>query len=228
MTKRNPLDRLINTNNTVGASPAPSTLDLIPTARQVKRDARSEQQIEKRKASRKAFDKRYPNFGYFIPEHLHMEAKALRATILGLAQNKEKNLNVTEISMTTSLVVWALAQVRTGKLIITGTPNSRRKMTVIIEDVTDTWEKTPVEIKPVEKKMPVKRMTIAYRFPPDVEKQIRELTGDALPKGEVLVRLLQHAVQAVQNGDTKINIAPMEMRQVASIVDLKKAGDSWA
>jgi hypothetical protein len=226
MTKRNPLDRLIKTDS---SSPAPSTLDLIPTARQVKRDARSEQQIEKRKASRKAFDKRYPNFGYFIPEHLHMEAKVLRATILGLAQNKEKNINVTEISMTTSLVVWALAQVRAGKLVITGTPNARRrKMTVIIEDVTDTWQKTPLEIKPVEKKMPVKRMTIAYRFPRDVEKQIRELAGDALPKGEVLVRLLQYAVQAVQNGDTKINTAPMEMRQVASIVDVKKAGDSWA
>jgi hypothetical protein len=226
MTKRNPLDSLIKTNP---SSPVPSTLDLIPTARQVKRDAQTEERIAKNKARRKVFDKINPCFGYFIPEHLHPEAKSLRATILGLSKNKEKDINVTEISMTTGLVMWALAQVRAGKLVITGTPNARRrKMTVIIEDVTDAWEKTPFEIKSVEKKIPAKRLVFTYRFPRDVDKQISELAGDALPKGEVLIRLLQHAVRAVQNSDARIKTSAMEIRQVASIVDLKKASDSWA
>lgn len=227
MTKRNPFEAM--TASDASPSPSPeSVVAMIPTATQKKRDAKSAEQIEKRRASRAAFDKRFPNYGYFIPDHLHMEFKALRSQILGLAQDKDKGINVTEINMTTSLVTWALAQVRNGRLVIKGATNAhRRKMTVILEDVTDTWEKTPVEIKPVERKMPAKRLTVAYRFPFDVEAQIRELASDTLPKGELLVRLLQHAVQAVKSGDVKINTAPQEMRQSATVVDVKKVGDSW-
>ena len=227
MTKRNPFEAMNSTFASPSSAPE-SVVAMIPTAIQKKRDAKSTEQIEKRRASRRTFDQQNPCFGYFIPEHLHGEAKSLRAAILGLAQNRDRNINVTEINMTTSLVSWALGQVRKGNLSIKGTPDARRrKMTVIIEDVADTWEKTPLEIEPFEKKVRAKRIVFTYRFPREIDQQISKLAGNFLPKGEVLIRLLQHAVQAVRNGDTKIIPTPKEMRQEATIVDVKKAGDTW-
>lgn len=227
---RNPLDRLIiPSQSSIPTSPAPvSTLDLIPTARQVKQNAQAVESIAKRRASRAAFDKKYPCFGYFIPAQLHLEAKQVRATIRGIAQDPDNKINTTEISMTTALVMWALAQVRSGKLVIMGSPDSRRrKMSVIVEDVSDDWEKKPVEIKPAEKKFPTKRLTFTYRFPHDVEVQINKIATTALPKGEVLIRLLQHAIRAYENGGIKINSTSMEIRQAANVVEMKKVGDSW-
>ena len=75
--------------------------------------------------------------------------------------------------------------------------------------------------------MRAKRIVFTYRFPREIDQQISKLAGNFLPKGEVLIRLLQHAVQAVRNGDTKIIPTPKEMRQEATIVDVKKAGDTW-
>jgi hypothetical protein len=226
--KQNPLDRMITPNNAAASSPAPTPLDLIPTARQVKKEKKNEKSLEKRKESRAAFDRKYPCYPYHIPELVHEEAKAVRALVLGIAQNKESNINVTEIEMTTKFVIWSLEQVRKGTLSITGKPDcNRRKMTVVVEDNDNGWDITPLDLKPGKKKIPAKRLVFTYRFPPDVTAQINELAGPALPKGEVLVRLLQHAVRAYKNRDVRIKTTPAEARQSAIIVDANP-GDSWA
>lgn len=222
MTKRNPLDAML-------PQEPQSVVAMIPTARQEKRDAKTEEQKKKRQESRAAFDKANPSFAFFIPEHLHVEAKALRAQIRGLSRNEEKQINVTEINMTTSLLGWALRQVRAGKFQIKGAANAyRRKMTVIIEDTPETWEKHPFEIKPAEKKVAAKRLIFTYRLPVEMHEQIVKIAGSALPKGEILVRLLQYAVDAVKKDNATIKTSPMEVRQYATVVDKKKAGDTWA
>ena len=91
MTKRNPFEAMTSTFASPSSAPE-SVVAMIPTAIQKKRDAKSAEQIEKRRASRRTFDQQNPCFGYFIPEHLHVEAKSLRAAILGLAQNRDRNI----------------------------------------------------------------------------------------------------------------------------------------
>jgi hypothetical protein len=225
MTKRNPFDEM---NNATPFSPAPeSVVAMIPTATQKKRAARTEEQIKKRKASRAEFDKKFPCYPYHIPEHLHSDAKEIRALILGIAQNREKQINVTEIDMTTKLVSWSLEQVRKGKLLIKGFPNIHsRKMTVVVEDAVDNWDKTPLELKPGKKRTAARRLVFTYRFPSDVITQINSLAGDTLPKGEVLIRLLQYAVEAYKRRIIKIRPSTSEVRQSAEIVETTP-GDSW-
>ena len=172
MTKRNPLESM---NPIDLASPAPtSVVAMIPTATQKKRDAKTEERIAKRKEIRAEYDKKFPCYPFHIAENNHNEAKELRAIILGIAQNKESNF--TEIDLTTKLVKWSLEQVRKGNLSIEGVPNAKgRKMTAVIEDITDAWDKTPLDLKPGKKKVAVKRLVLTYRFPSDVTTQITQL-----------------------------------------------------
>jgi hypothetical protein len=221
MTRNNPLDRFAENNSVPVPSPG-GALSLIPSARQVKRDALTEERIARRKASRAAFDRKNPSTSYFIPSHLRELAREIKRDIASLAHQKR----TTVASLASALLSWSLNRVRKGSLVIDGYPQSdRRKLSVVMVDAGSKWEAGTVEIPEYKKETKKKRMVLTYRLDANITQQIKAVADGALPEGEVLIRLLQNAIDAYRKGEGVIKTQALEVRQVAQFVDRRT--DSW-
>jgi hypothetical protein len=82
-----------------------------------------------------------------------------------------------------------------------------------------------VEIPEYKKETKKKRMVLTYRLDANITQQIKAVADGALPEGEVLIRLLQHAIDAYRKGEGVIKTQALEVRQVAQFVDRRT--DSW-
>jgi hypothetical protein len=222
MSRNNPLDRVLTNDASVPVPSPGGTLSLIPSARQVKRDAMTEERIARRKASRAAFDRKFPSTSYFIPAHLRELAREIKRDIASLAHQKR----TTVASLASAMISWSLNRVRKGSLVIDGYPQSdRRKLSVVMVDTGTKWDAGPVEIPEYKKETKKKRMVLTYRLDANITQQIKAVAGGALPEGEVLVRLLQHAIDAYRKGEGMIKTQALEVRQIAQFVDRRT--DSW-
>jgi hypothetical protein len=216
---RNPLDGLV-ANDTF---PAPSTLDLIPTARQMKRNAMTEERLAKRRESRAKFDKLYPVTSYYIPVHLHAPATEARKVVAALARQKNSTIG----SVASGMVAWSLSYVDKGLLTIHGTPRAdRNKMAIVMEDAQDAWSVGPVEIPELPKRIKARKMFLSFRFTSDIKAKIKSLSKGTLAEGEVLVRLLEYAINGYASGKGVIYTEAQEIKQAFKLIDAQEQ-DSW-
>jgi len=191
MTRRNALDRIRKD------SPQ-DPIASIPLAKSRKRG--------------REWEAKHPGTSYFIPSHLHEQAKDVRTAILALSQ---KHMTTTS-SVADAFLRFSLSHVRKGQLRIDVRPSgNRRKMTVTWEEVKDGWEQ---EIpKPVKRgKKSDEDMYLNYRLTRDANSQIKALAGKEIVGGEVVVRLLQYALEAHKRGRLRLKEETVVVAQKVS------------
>lgn len=175
MTRRNALDRLRNQ--------AQDPIASIPLAKPRKRSNRSWDQVHR-------------GISYFVPAPLNEQAKDLRASILALAQNHMTNTS----TVAAALIAFSLTHVRQGKLVVEAHPNAnRRKMTLTWEEVDGPPQEIPQPAKRIAKDK-TKVIYLNYRWGRDLDAQIKDLAGESISAGEVVVFLLNYALAAHKRG----------------------------
>jgi len=197
MTRRNPTDRM---HSAIQTPVAP--IDTIPLAQGHKRDNR-------------AWDRAHPVISYRISSTLHEQAKDIRATILGLAQQHMTSIS----SVAAALMGFSLAQVRQGKLAIEARPNANRRKMILTWSEADEWpQEIPQHIKRVNNSK-VKAVYLGYRWGKDVDTQIKAFAGVEISIGEVVVFLLSYAIAAHKSGR-------LRLREEAFVVS-QKVSPTW-
>jgi hypothetical protein len=179
MTRRNALDRL--------RQDPQQPLTTIPRAQDKKRENR-------------AWDRKHRGNSYFIPAHLQVQAKDMRAAVLALSQKHMTNTS----SVAAALMKYSLEHVRLGRLNIGARPDAQRtKMSLTWEDAKDSL---PQEV-PQPKKLTTKgekELYINYRWGRDMDMQIKALAGTSIAPGEIVVFLLHYALAAYRNGSMRL------------------------
>lgn len=191
MTRRNPLDRL--------RSDAQSPIATIPLAQGHKRDNR-------------AWDRAHPGISYRIPLPLHVQAKDIRATILGLAHQHMTSTS----SVANALMSYSLAQVRQGKLAIEARPNVNRRKMILTWMEADEWPQEIPQHTKHANNTKVKAVYLNYRWGKDVDSQIKALAGKAISVGEVVVFLLHYALEAHKQGHLRLKEEAVVVSQKVS------------
>ena len=165
---------------------AQEPVNIIPQARTQKRDNR-------------AWDRAHRGMSYRIPSSLHVQAKDIRATILGLAHQHMTSSS----SVANALMGFSLAHVRQGKLVIEARPNANRRKMILTWAESSEW---PQEIQPAKHtiKMGNSEIVLTYRWGKDVGMQIKALAGTEVSVGEVVVFLLSYAVEAHKQGHLRL------------------------
>ena len=165
---------------------AQEPVNIIPQARTQKRDNR-------------AWDRAHRGMSYRIPSSLHVQAKDIRATILGLAHQHMTSTS----SVANALMGFSLAHVRQGKLVIEARPNANRRKMILTWAESSEW---PQEIQPAKRaiKMGNANVVLTYRWGKDVSTQIKALAGTEVSVGEVVVFLLSYAVEAHKQGHLRL------------------------
>ncbi|MCJ7436016.1 MAG: hypothetical protein MUO77_21265 [Anaerolineales bacterium] len=164
----------------------------------------------RKKAVRAAYDKAHPVSAYYVPPALREKAMDIHAAVTGLAQ---VNMS-TASSVSSALVSHALFLVRKGELKIEGRPNARhRKMVVHIEMISGGgWgQEIPKASRKLEEKLDP--FYFGYRWSKDIQTQVSALAGTALLTGEVVVCLLERALNDLRSGKIKFITEPVETRQ---------------
>lgn len=187
-------------------------LHIIPRAEEWETLEQDKEKKEAQKARRAAYDQEHPVTSFYVPKHMKPAAKQVKAALAGLAYEKL----CTESSLALAFVTWALAEVRAGHLSIEAYPNlSRCKMSVLLVTTgDDTWQTAQdIPTPPGSKKE--KDIYLGWRWDKDTVKQVNALAGDAFSPGEVVVRLLEFAIQAFKSGQANLIISPVDVRQNA-------------
>lgn len=192
MTRRNAFDRI--------RKEAQDPITSIPLARGKKRDNR-------------AWDRKHPVISYYIPAPLHEKAKDIRAAVLALSQKHMTSIS----SVATALASYSLSHVRQGRLLIEGRPDaSRRKMTLAWVEVDDGWkQELPQPIKRIGKSKD-KDAYIGYRWGRDIDSQIKSLADTSISVGEVVVFLLNYALDAHKSGRLRLKEETVVVSQKVS------------
>ena len=192
MTRRNAFDRI--------RTDAQDPITSIPLAKGKKRDNR-------------AWDRKHPVISYYIPAPLQEKAKDIRAVVLALSQKHMTSIS----SVAAALASYSLSHVRQGKLQIQGRPDAdRRKMTLSWEEVDDGWiQDIPQPLKPVGKPI-TKDAYIGYRWSRDIDSQIKSLADTSISVGEVVVFLLNYALDAHKSGRLRLKEETIVVSQKVS------------
>ena len=178
-------------------------LDLIPRVKPKARRSR-------------AWDKQHPVISYFIPEPLHVQAKDVRADILGLAHQHMTTIT----SVANALVGFSISHVRQGKLSISAVPDStRRKMRLSWEESKDnTVRKIEIPRPKLSEQTALKKtksLYLGYRWGIDLDKQIRAL-AEGISVGEVVLFLLNYGLDAYKDGRLKFKEETITVAQKVS------------
>ena len=169
----------------------------------LKKDAQDPVKIiplaQKQKRDNRAWDRAHRGMSYRIPSPLHVQAKDIRATILGLAHQHMTSTS----SVAAALMGFSLAHVRQGKLAIEARPNANRRKMILTWSEADEW---PQEIQPAKRAIKTTKadVVLTYRWGKDVGTQIKALAGAEISVGEVVVFLLRYAIEAHQQGHLRL------------------------
>lgn len=169
----------------------------------LKKDAQDPVKIiplaQKQKRDNRAWDRAHRGMSYRIPSPLHVQAKDIRATILGLAHQHMTSTS----SVAAALMSFSLAHVRQGKLAIEAHPNANRRKMILTWSEADEW---PQEIQPAKHAIKTAKadVVLTYRWDKDVGTQIKALAGAEISVGEVVVFLLRYAIEAHQQGHLRL------------------------
>ena len=192
MSRRNAFDRLHK------AGPQ-EPIATIPLAKDHKRDNR-------------AWDRKHRGSSYFIPSHLHLQAKDIRSAILALSQ---KHMTTTS-SVANAFMGYALAHIRSGKLVIEPRPNAQRRKMALTWEEADEWpQEIPSAIKQ-KRSLNAEELYLNYRWGRDVDAQIKALAGTSIATGEVVVFLLNYALDAHKQGRLRLKEEAVVVAQKVS------------
>jgi hypothetical protein len=171
----------------------PTPIDLIPAAELGHRN--------------RGWDQQHRAWSYKIPDPLRQRALEIRDAITGIAQSGSATTD--EIAF--AFISLALSHVERGIFTPQGRTDPRRqKMAVVWEE---SESKRPQEIPPkkVRNKKPAisrKNLFLAYRWPASVHQQLCRISGNTLARGEVVVALLQHSLDAYRHGSLRLKFQP--------------------
>ena len=173
-----------------GFTPPVPVSDVIPTAKQTKRARLG--------TRNRAWDKAHPTSSYRIPAELFMQASDLRVFIGDLANEKMTSTSV----IANAMMTYALGHVREGKLSITPRPKAdRRKLTLLLVEANewprDSKHHSTLKSAP-KKKSP--SLVLSYRWSKENNVQIKALAGTAISEGELVVFLLNYAMEGFNKG----------------------------
>ncbi len=200
MARRDPFARLKQPD--YGDAPAP--IDLIPRPR-----ARSR---------RREWEKANPTRSYKIPSAFHSRARAVRAAIVGLAQQYQ----ATADDVASALMTAALAAVRDGEIQLDFRPNPKgRKMAVEVVR-GDGWAQEDLP-KPQQRKRAQKPLVLAFRWSEETHQQLATIAQDA-SKGAVVVLLLEAALERVKAGKWGLRPRPVTAKQTVTVANSRKTG----
>ena len=164
--------------------------EVIPIAKQMKQ-ARSN-------TRNRSWDKAHPTSSYRIPAELYLQASDLRTFILHLAEDKMTSVGV----IANAMMTYALGHVREGKLAITPRPKAdRRKLTLMMVEANG-WPRDPkqlIALKTAPKKK-APSIVLSYRWSKENNVQIKALSGNAISEGELVVFLLNYAMDGYNSG----------------------------
>ena len=164
--------------------------DVIPIAKQMKQ-ARSN-------TRNRSWDKAHPTSSYRIPAELYLRASDVRTFILHLAEDKMTSVGV----IANAMMTYALGHVREGKLHIAPHPKAdRRKLTLMMVEVNG-WPRDPKQLS-TPKTSPKKKapsVVLSYRWSKENNMQIKALSGNAISEGELVVFLLNYAMEGYIGG----------------------------
>jgi hypothetical protein len=131
----------------------------------------------------------------------------VRDAITGIAQSGSATTD--EIAF--AFISLALSHIERGILIIQGRPDPRmQKMAVVWEErePEGPQEIPPKKARAKKQVKPGKDLFLAYRWPASVHQQICNVSGDSLARGEVVVALLQHSLNAYHRGSLRLKLQP--------------------
>lgn len=201
MPRRDPFARLKRPQSptpTEGGASPPRPIDLIPRPR--------------KRTRRRDWERANPTHSYKIPAELHARARTVREALVGLAQRYQ----TTADDVARALMTAALAAVREGVIKLDYLPNPQgRKMTMeVVREGGWPQEELP---KP-KRKRNAKPLVLAFRWSPEIGKEITHLAGDA-PKGAVVVLLLEAALERVKAGKWGLRPRAVAVKQTVEVTN---------
>lgn len=188
--KRDPFARLKEETGRVTVS------DLIPMATPRKR--------------KREWERQHRGRTYRIPAVLVDRARAVRQDIVALAQEHM----TTASDVAEALLSHAIRQINANALSLQFSPpvDRRRKMSVRV--VTGSAPEIP-EATP-KSRCKQQDFWLDYRLPGEVDASIRAIAGGSASSGEVLVLLLEAALEALKSGRIRLQSEPEVVRQRVS------------
>jgi len=178
--------------------------NIIPTAKQEK---------ESRVGRDRRWEKQNPSSSYRIPLELQILASDIRAFILDKAKEKMTSTAVVANAMMT----YALGHVRQGKLFLQPRPKpDRRKMALVMVEVNE-WPqvvKNKTVWKTAKEKAP--SFVLTYRWNKENNVQIKALAGTAISEGELVVFLLNFALEGCKSGHLQFKEETVTTSQIVS------------
>ena len=219
--ERNPLKGLVP-----GGSDSPIPLDLI--------------RGPETKPRGRNWEKQNRACSYIIPVPLHAVARQVREDLLSIAQfDTEGNLRTdgtTVDDIASVLMDRALYLVAQSPALLAPrlNPHSRKGQMTVSWEAWDTWQRTPVQLKkPVRRQGKgdgadrKKNVFLAFRWTSDLDSRVKELAGAGMPSehaknplkfsvpvGDLVVRLLQLAVEDYKAGNFTLKV---ELAAVAKV-----------
>ena len=185
------------------------TLSLIPTAAQAKRSE------PKRK---RPWEKNHRGHSYYIPNKyralvgVEKEDEGIRKSIRALAEKHSTTVG----SIACALMDFALSGLRSGRLSLASLANpDGRKMQIIWTYQEESWPQTipPAKQQPIKVLKP-RKLYVNYRWDARIDQQvIAEAERLDVPHGELVVRLLLHALDAYQSGKLRLKETAVVVKQ---------------
>jgi hypothetical protein len=195
--------------------PPTEPIHLIQTAKEAKRS---------RPKRKRAWEKlpEHRNRGYRVPDHLRAvvgekdDKTGIRYVIRGLADHHMTTTSVVARAMMT----YALSELRAGNLKFESRPSPEGRTMRLEWSIREHgWSQeipTPRRKKQASPFKP-KPIFIAYRWGREMEEQIKAIAASAgVTSGEVVVYLLQHAIQSYRSGRLHLNATAKVVKQTVT------------
>lgn len=185
------------------------TLSLIPSAAQAKRSE------PKRK---RHWEKNHRGHSYFIPDKyralvgVEKEDEGIRKNIRALAEKHSTTVG----SIACALMDFSMSELRFGRLNLASLANPNGlKMQITWTYQNEGWPQTipPAKSEPIKILKP-RKLYLNYRWDARIDQQvIAEADRLDVPHGELVVRLLQHALDAYQSGRLRLKETAVVVKQ---------------
>ena len=186
----------------VGPTP-PSPLDLIPRPRPKRR---------------RDWEKAHPTQSYKIPAAFHERARSVQAALQGLAQRYQTTVD----EVARALMHAALSAVREGEISLAYHPNPYGQK-MLIEVVREGNREPRPLPQPKPRVRPKRPFVMAFRWPAEIGTEITRL-AEHVPKGAVVVLLLETALEHIKAGEWRLRPRPVAVRQTVTVTGSREIG----
>jgi hypothetical protein len=144
------------------------------------------------------------------------EKTGMRNSIRGIADHHMTTTSVVAQAMMT----YALSELRAGRIKIESRPQPEGRVMRLDWSIhEDSWSQDIPAPKPRRQRSPLepRPLYISYRWGRDIDGQIKAVANSAgVTSGEILVYLLQHAIQSYRAGRLHLHEASKIVRQTVT------------